>query len=205
MSSDKIFNIFPTDIFRYNLNRPFSTEEFTLFNNIEKKLNRGNQSSVDQYILNLPMLNSLKLVIEEKVKEYFYTTAEPENNVEIFISQSWLNLTKPGEHHHKHRHSNSYISGVVYIDANIEKDKIYFYDRVYRELFVKPKNHNLWNSDSWHFPVKTGDIILFPSSLEHMVETVETDNQRDVRISLAFNTFLKGTIGNYASSTELVL
>ena len=150
-------------------------------------------------------MNSLKAAIDEKIKEYFYTTFDPENTVELFISQSWLSLTKPGEHHHKHRHSNSFISGVVYINANREKDKIYFYDRVYREFFIKPKNHNVWNSDSWYLPVGTGDIVLFPSSLEHMVETVETDVQRDVRISLAFNTFLKGTIGNYASSTELVL
>ena len=205
MSSDKIVSIFPTAIFRDNINRSFSTEELNFFNTVEKKLNRGNHSTVDQYILNSPIMNFLKAAIEEKIKEYFYTTFDPENTVELFISQSWLSLTRPGEHHHKHRHSNSFISGVVYIDANREKDKIYFYDRVYRELFIKPKNHNIWNSDSWYLPVGTGDIVLFPSSLEHMVETVETDNQRDVRISLAFNTFLKGTIGNYASSTELIL
>ena len=50
--------------------------------------------------------------------------------------------------------------------------------------------------------VKTGDIVLFPSSLTHMVETKEGDN---TRVSLAFNVFIKGTIGNNKQLTELKL
>ena len=46
----------------------------------------------------------------------------------------------------------------------------------------------MWNSESWWFPVKTGDVILFPSSLIHMVETKQGTN---TRISLAFNVFIK--------------
>lgn len=61
---------------------------------------------------------------------------------------------------------------------------------------------NLWNSTSWWFPVKTGDIIIFPSSLTHAVETKQGDN---TRTSLAFNVFIKGTIGNNKSLTELHL
>jgi hypothetical protein len=48
---------------------------------------------------------------------------------------------------------------------------------------------------------KTGDIILFPSSLTHMVETKEGTN---TRISLAFNVFIKGTVGNNKNLTELL-
>jgi hypothetical protein len=46
----------------------------------------------------------------------------------------------------------------------------------------------------------TSNIITH--SLNHMVETKEGDN---TRISLAFNVFIKGTIGNNKKLTELIL
>ena len=48
----------------------------------------------------------------------------------------------------------------------------------------------------------TGNIFLFPSSLTHMVETKQGEN---TRISLSFNVFVKGTIGNNKNLTELIL
>jgi hypothetical protein len=50
------------------------------------------------------------------------------------------------------------------------------------------------------FPVKTGSILLFPSSTTHRVEIKKGLN---TRISLAFNVFIKGTIGDKKSLTEL--
>jgi hypothetical protein len=43
---------------------------------------------------------------------------------------------------------------------------------------------------------------MFPSSLTHMVETKEGTN---TRISLAFNVFVKGTLGDNTRLTELIL
>jgi hypothetical protein len=50
---------------------------------------------------------------------------------------------------------------------------------------IKPgiKDWNLYNSETWWFTVKTGDIIMFPSSLTHMVENKEGTN---TRVSLSF-------------------
>jgi len=59
----------------------------------------------------------------------------------------------------------------------------------------------LYNSESWWFEVGTGDLLLFPSSLTHMVETV----QEDERISLSFNTFPVGYVGDESSLTALHL
>jgi len=50
--------------------------------------------------------------------------------------------------------------------------------------------------------IKTGMLILFPSSLTHGVE-IKKDNEE--RISLAFNTYFKGTLGSAKSLTELKL
>ena len=58
------------------------------------------------------------------------------------------------------------------------------------------------NSESWWFEVGSGDLVLFPSNLEHMVET-KVGNE--TRVSIAFNTFLKGHIGVDESLTGLQL
>ena len=54
-------------------------------------------------------------------------------------------------------------------------------------------NFNIFNSFAWWIPVKENDLILFPSDLEHGVDTVTLDH---TRISLAFNVFVKGEFGN---------
>ena len=43
---------------------------------------------------------------------------------------------------------------------------------------------------------------MFPSSTTHQVETKQGDN---TRISLAFNTFYKGSVGSNKNLTELIL
>ena len=60
----------------------------------------------------------------------------------------------------------------------------------------------MWNSGSWFFPVETGDLFMFPSSTTHQVETKKGNN---TRISLAFNTFYKGSVGSNDALTELIL
>ena len=50
--------------------------------------------------------------------------------------------------------------------------------------------------------LNTGDILLFKSSLPHAVDIKKGTN---IRISLSFNVFLKGTIGNKEELTELIL
>ena len=65
-----------------------------------------------------------------------------------------------------------------------------------------PVKWNEYNSESWWFPVGTGELILFPSNLSHKVQPVEGS---DTRISLAFNTFPVGHIGDEDELTALHL
>ena len=59
----------------------------------------------------------------------------------------------------------------------------------------------MYNSDSWWLEVEENSLILFPSSLTHAVEKIETD----LRVSLSFNTFLKGNFGDSENMTGLRL
>jgi uncharacterized protein (TIGR02466 family) len=108
-------------------------------------------------------------------------------------------LTKEGQFHHKHNHPNSFLSGVLYIKANRDKDKIYFYRDSYPQIKLSTDTYNPFNSESWWLEVDTGDLLLFPSNLTHMVQSVVGED----RMSLSFNTFPVGYVGEESHSTAL--
>jgi len=199
-----INSIFPTPIYISKLNRELVNKELTFINKTKLDVckNEGNITSSDNYILNKKEFKDLKKDLDLRVQDYFNKVISPSNNITPYITQSWLNYTETNQYHHKHSHTNSLVSGVFYINCDEKFDKIKFFNENYKTIKPETKDWNIWNSESWWFPVKTGDIIMFPSSLTHMVETKEGTN---TRISLAFNVFIKGTIGNNKNLTELIL
>ena len=199
-----INGIFPTPIYISKLNRELTNKELSFINKtkLDYHNNEGNITSNNNYILNEKPFTNIKKELDLKVQDYFNKVISPANNITPYITQSWLNYTETNQYHHKHAHPNSLVSGVFYINCHEEHDKIKFFNDNYKTIKLEVKDWNIWNSESWWFSVKTGDLILFPSSLTHMVETKQGDN---TRISLAFNVFIKGTVGNNKSLTELIL
>jgi len=199
-----INGIFPTPVYMSKLDRELTSKELSFIDNtkLDTYNNEGNKTSNENYILNNEEFKSLKEELDARVQDYFNKVISPSNNIKPYITQSWLNYTETNQYHHKHQHPNSLISGVFYINCNEEHDKIKFFNDKYLSIKPEIKDWNIWNSDTWWFSVKTGDVILFPSSLTHMVETKQGDN---TRISLAFNVFIKGTVGNNKNLTELIL
>ena len=95
---------------------------------------------------------------------------------------SWLSVLPPGGHHVCHHHSPNLLSGVAYLDPiNAESGRLILRDpRPGRSMF---SNTQLGPVD---VPVEAeaGSILIFPSWLEH---TVETNGGPAMRRSIAFN------------------
>jgi uncharacterized protein (TIGR02466 family) len=199
-----INSIFPTPIYISKLNRDFTPLELKFVDKSKKNFtkNDGNITSKNNYILNEKPFENIKKELDLRVKDYFKKVISSTDKIIPYITQSWLNYTETNQFHHKHAHPNSLVSGVFYINCHEELDKIKFFKEDYKTIKPEIKDWNLWNSESWWFPVKTGDLVMFPSSLTHMVETKEGTN---TRISLAFNVFVKGTLGENTRLTELIL
>jgi uncharacterized protein (TIGR02466 family) len=205
MKEAVVHGIFPTPIYMSKLDRKLTTLELKFVEKNKKNIykNEGNITSSNNLILNEKPFANIKKELDLRVKDYFEKVISSTDAVTPYITQSWLNYTETNQYHHKHKHPNSLVSGVFYINCHKELDKIKFFrDDDYKMIKPEIKNWNLYNSETWWFPVKTGDIILFPSFLTHMVETKEGDN---TRISLAFNVFIKGIVGNNKKLTELIL
>ena len=202
-----IHSVFPTPIYTTKMDRGFTKQELQFVDNQKNKCteNKGNINTKDNYILNRKEFKNIKKFLDKHCKDYLDTIICPKDNIELYITQSWLNYTEKDQYHHTHAHPNSVVSGVFYFDSDKKKDKILFsHSRGYQQISLKKNKEkfNLWNSGTWFFPVETGDLFMFPSSTTHQVETKKGTN---TRISLAFNTFYKGSVGSNKDLTELIL
>ena len=64
------------------------------------------------------------------------------------------------------------------------------------------EEYNVLNSRTWTMPNKKNHLILFPSTISHSVNPNNSDKER---VSLSFNTFIKGYVGTKKRLTELKL
>ena len=195
-----VYSLFPTAVAKFELGREYTAEEMAFVNSQETRKNEGNTTSNDRYVLRHDTMESLRAFVETSVGEYLRNIYAPKYDVSLRLTQSWLNYCQPGQFHHKHAHPNSFVSGVLYIKAAKEQDKIHFYRDGYQQIKLPTDNYNTYNSDSWWFEVDAGDLMIFPSHLTHMVESVKQE-----RISLSFNTFPIGRVGEEESLTALHL
>ena len=203
-TDNEMFGLFPIPVMSSHLGREFTHEEKLFMSNLPTKLNQGNITTVDKNILDHPELKDLRDFVQSKIDLYFNDIICPATNTSIYITQSWMNITEKNQYHHKHNHSNSYLSGVFYIDTHPSEDKIHFTSNNTSlwPLLIDQKEFNAFNSPDWWLSAQTGKILLFPSSLSHYVSSVQTDTQR---VSISFNTFLRGDIGNADSAAGITL
>ncbi len=209
----EIHGLFPTPVYRAHRKGAIPEgEEKEIKDIIEEGMekNLGNSRTIQSYVFGTPpnlhdtRLKKLKQFCEKHIDTYVRDIFCPatEKNIDFYITQSWINITKPGEHHHLHTHVNSLISGVFYISTQ-EDDKIIFHNKDLPIMEFDPRERNLFNSLAWWFPVKNNDLVLFPSDLRHSVEPNE--NATKDRMSLSFNVFVKGKIGSKEKLCELIL
>jgi uncharacterized protein (TIGR02466 family) len=203
-SNFEISGVFPVPIFHTELDREFTEKELNFCKNQinDANDNIGNNTSNNNYLLEEKELKDIKNFIEKNIKIYMDNIVCPADDTQVYITQSWINYNGQNQFHHEHSHPNSYISGVLYIKADEIIDSINFTNRQYS--FIQPliKNYNIWNSKDWWYPVKSKKLIIFPSSVTH---NVFQKNDSNIRISLAFNTFVKGNIGSNVRLNELKL
>lgn len=136
--------------------------------------------------------------------DFAYNYGLPYN--EFKFSQSWLSVKQPGQFHTVHTHPNSVISGVFYFGPSDEKTPaIRFHPYITPGTgptinMNQQHNTSKYTMTSIDFNFVAGQLLLFPSSLQHSVPTNETELPR---YSLAFNIVPTHGFGEESSLTEL--
>ena len=200
---DIIYEIFPTAIYKTNINRAFLKKEIKIINDNYKKLNNnfGNKTSKNTNILEEKCLKNIKNFILKSLNKYYQNVLKVKN-CKPFITNSWLNFTGKNQWHHQHNHSNSYVSGVLYLNVVKEIDHIVFHKNDYLMFNFNTLENSPYNTNIWKINVDNGDLVLFPSNLQHDVPFRDHDS---IRISLAFNSYFKGTVGKDFKLNKLTI
>ena len=198
-----IVNLFPTPVGQSNIGRNFTDDELTFIKHQRTNTSTGNLISAESNLLDKIEMFDIRNRIQERLDAYYNFIFSPKTKTEIYITQSWANYTDTGQFHHPHSHSNSYISGVLYIQTLKDDSITFIRPNVHTPvLHIEAVEHNSWNSHAWWLPANSGELLLFPSTLTHEVKIRDNPG---TRISIAFNTFLRGDIGNCENRTGLTL
>ena len=115
---------------------------------------------------------------------------------EIEITDMWANVLKQHETHQPHTHSNNFLSGVFYLDADDTMPGITFQDPRPGANVILPRKKldHMNNANLLNYKAKTNRIIIFPSWLVHWVPTnLSTSN----RISISWNIQIRGQLGEH--------
>ena len=203
-AGDELMQLFPTPVLICAYPVDYSKELEWIKNQECKKENKnsiaGNRQSYDTFVLDRPELSNIRAFIEAKLNEYIIKIMASTDK--LVITQSWLNKSKKGESHHEHVHSNSIVSGVWYPQIHDQMPPISFVNPTQRDIKLQIEEFNIFNSSTFSLPMNKGELILFPSSLTH---SVPTNLGEEERISLSFNTWPFGSIGEIKNLTYIPL
>ena len=140
------------------------------------------------------LLNDLSVHIQKVVKAgEFFPHA-------FLVSQTWFNAYGPNQNQESHNHVPSDLSGVYYItyDPAVHKattflnpDRMYFEGLRYGKRYYD-ESMRQYGCYKEELTLETleGDVILFPSQLEHMVHKqpgIEVNRDGKLRIGFSFN------------------
>jgi uncharacterized protein (TIGR02466 family) len=200
----ELIQLFPKPVLISKYHKDF-TKELEYVKSLEHKLNEKSQKeyakqSTNTFLLDEPELASIREFIEAYLKFYVHNVLECTD--ELVITQAWSNICEKGKKHHEHVHPNSIVSGVFYFQINENLPPIEFRNPNTHSFNLNIQKQNNFNSATFLLPLNSGELILFPSNLTHSVP----ENKADLpRISLAFNTFAKNSLGSIDSLTYLPL
>ena len=154
--------------------------------------------SLDTHILNNKSFKFLKKIIEKEFNTYKNNVLQY-HNTDFKITTSWISKTEPGQSSNYHNHSNCMYSGILYLTTPINCGGISFLNYFDKETIkLIPTKYNLHNSKEFTFNPQAKTICFFPADVHHKILP---NHSNEVRLSLAFNLFPSGQLGNSDSDS----
>ena len=196
--------LFVEPYFRANIASAITPAQIEFVQSLPMINNIDNQISETMQLFEEPQMKSIKDAVQDVLDIYAREVmCIPQ---QLYVTQSWSVICNTNIGMHGHSHSNSVLSGsLYYCDLPNPPGAMVFTRHVsYQQIDLPPDNakRNIYNSPINRVVPKTNDVFLFSSRLTHMVEQNVSPQRRH---SIAFNTFVRGKLGNYRAVTELEL
>ena len=198
-----IYPLFSTPVYHIE-DTGFRTSKLIIDNLLKLSRTSGPGLSEDRFILRLPYMSEVKSLVDYHLNNYVKQVCGITESFEV--TNSWVTVNTEGVDHYRHLHPNSIFSGTLYLQADDGASPINFHGK--RKLTPdfnftwNFSEQNIYNSENWTVPTRTGTITLFPSTLEH---SAPKNHSRTPRICLGFNAFVRANFGDksYASDIDL--
>lgn len=129
----------------------------------------------------LPPMKQLEKLLDVHIRAFhaeLFPACNPRGAFELSMVDCWANVMAKDAQHSMHNHDFSQISGTYYVQTPIGCSGISFQD---------PRGDMIRATETLQlleYPVRAGDVILFPSWLMHMVAP---NGGSDERQSVSFN------------------
>jgi len=108
------------------------------------------------------------------------------------ITGCWATVLAKGAIHKSHSHPNNFLSGVYYVRTHPGADTINFHDPRSQTSVIRPPVVELTaeNTDQVVVRVTNGTLLMFPSYLEHSVDTNMSAEERiSISVNIMFSSF----------------
>jgi len=200
---NSVFPLFSYPIMVCSDHYHFTAAEEEFISKLAMADNAGNLMSQNDRILDSIEMSKLRIFIDSQIGVYRKKILRVKKENEIYITQAWANKAKTNEFHPMHKHPNSILSGVLFVTGE-EGDGLppirFHRSNDLLPLELEFEELNDFNSSCKWFSAIKGRLIIFPSVLDHDVEKNNSDLER---ITLSFNTFVRGTIGSQTRLSQV--
>ena len=145
----------------------------------------------DFFDLKEPVVQEFRGQMEQHVQAFLnHFRPEDRKKKDLFRLRGWININKPGDFNTLHSHPGCFLSATYYVKvpAGMKGGEIFFRDPrgPAVAMYETPGIDLPWVGSGLGIPISPGigKLLIFPSWLEHRVETFAGDGER---ISIAFN------------------
>jgi len=209
----QIHQLFPTVVLTKELGRPFSSEEMDVCFNSQYRVDQSTSFesphninlTIDHAILKNPALEVINNFLLEQVNHYMFEVMRVSDDVTFHISRSWFVKSSLGNYVRRHNHPNSILSGVLYFKTSKDCGNLMLYDdrsTAFGSMQFGYRSLNPINSSYVSIPPVEGNLVLFPSRVQH---EISVNQSYEPRYSLAFDVWVTGTMGCNTDVTKLTL
>jgi uncharacterized protein (TIGR02466 family) len=193
--------IFQTNFFTFLCEDQLTDRILELAKNKSYVSNNSNKITDDDYFFDKELFNWFDDCLEKaKIKLGF-----PEH-ITLPITTCWTNKTTKLMGHHKHRHPNSFISGIFYLTTHDSSPTIFYQNNFWiseiNNQFKIDKNTFREHIDTGKIYPKKSMLILFPSNTVHSVNGLPKNEER---FTVSFNTYISGVIDGSPDKCRLEL
>jgi len=183
-----LVDVFPTPIYLEKLTRYDKTsmiDEINSVYDVDNKSFFGDSKNTTQ-IHNNDKFEWLNNQVKEHTRNYLRQSGYVDD-VNIVVQKSWPIILNSGGSVQLHKHPNSHLSCVFYLQTDTSFLTFYRQADYMQTLPIQTKVDSPYNSYEINVGVEEGVFILFPSSIPHKVDNYNKDI---VRYSISYDIML---------------